>query len=172
MTSSAQVESCGKVSIAVAFFETIADLRVALVSSGFRHHIDARLVRGRRCCRCGPFFFTRRARPGVDEDWRNRSTCVARRSRGHRRDDQVDPAGLERGNETLERRILDLDFAMMGSVQRMSHLHAHAGRIARRIRHLKRRIVQLHADDQRLASNPSAGARDRPDAESQRDQRR
>jgi hypothetical protein len=61
--------------------------------------------------------------------------------------------------ETLEGRVLDLDFAMQIGAQGMRHIDAHAGRGAGGVGHLERRVIELHPDDQRR------GGRVRPQAD-------
>ncbi len=49
--------------------------------------------------------------------------------RGHGGEDQVDPAGLERRNQTLEGHVLDRDRAMDEIAQRMGQVDPHSRRI-------------------------------------------
>jgi hypothetical protein len=95
----------------------------------------------------GLFFFTRMA---------------ALVGRGHGGDDQVDAAGFERGDEALERHVLDVDRAMEIGAERAGEIDTDAGGRAGRIGHLERGIVELHADDERRpgglgGSNRAAG---------------
>ena len=57
---------------------------------------------------------------------------------------------LSAGDEALERHVLDLDGAMEVSAERVGHVDADAGRIAVRVGHLERRVIEFHADDEGL----------------------
>ncbi len=70
--------------------------------------------------------------------------------RGHRGDNQVDPARLQRRNEALERHVLEVDRAMQIIGERMGEIDADPARIPRCVGHLKGRVIQFHADDKRL----------------------
>ena len=78
--------------------------------------------------------------------------------RRHGGNDEVDLAGLERGDEAAERNVFDHDLASERFAERVRKIDAHASRLALRVGHLERRIGQLHADDQLRAVLPGAPA--------------
>src|SRR5258706_588922 len=74
-------------------------------------------------------------------------TCAVVRG-GHRGNDEVDLAGLERGDEAGEGQVLDFDRPPEPLAERVCEIDADAGRLAAGVAHLEWRIGQLHADDE------------------------
>ena len=67
------------------------------------------------------------------------------RGRRHRRDDAVDLADLQGGDEAVEADVLDHHVAFEVLPEGLGNPHAHARRLAGRVGHLERRVGQFHA---------------------------